>query len=85
MRLNRNTGAELTVGKLVAVVIAVIVGFILLPVVQDAVTSGQEWNNNSTTETTSNMLGMVTLFYVLFVVLGVVLWVVYETKGLGNK
>ena len=65
--------------------IAVIVGFILLPVVQDAVTSGQEWNNNSTTETTSNMLGMITLFYVLFVVLGVVLWVVYETKGLGNK
>ena len=79
--LRMDERAEITVKKVVVLVFAVIIGLMLLPTVQDAVTSGQEWNNNSTDATTSGLLDMVTIFYVLFIVLGAVLWVVYETRG----
>lgn len=73
--------AEITIKKVVVLVFAVLVGLMMLPTIQDAVTSGQEYNNNSTDEATSGLLDMVTIFYVLFIVLGAVLWVVYETRG----
>lgn len=79
-----NDTGEITIKKVVVLVFGVIIGLMLLPTIQDAVTSGQEWNNNSTSETTSSLLDMVTLFYILFIVLGAVLWVVYETKGFGE-
>lgn len=80
MKFRNDTRGEMTVKKVLTVVIAALVGLILLPVVQDGVTTGQEFQNNSTDASTSSLLGMITLFYILFVVLGVVLWVVYETK-----
>lgn len=79
-----NDTGEITIKKVVVLVFGVIIGLMLLPTIQDAVTSGQEWNNNSTSETTSSLLDMVTLFYILFIVLGAILWVVYETKGFGK-
>ena len=85
MRLTNDIKAELTVGKLVGLVIAVIVGLIMLPIVQDQVTTGQEFNNNSTDASTSSMLDVITLFYVLGIVLGAVLYVVAETRGLGGN
>lgn len=82
--MKMNDRGEITIKKLLAVAITVIVGLIMLPTIQDAVTSGQEWNNNSTDETTSSLLDMITLFYVLLIVLGAVIWIVYETRGMGN-
>ena len=76
---------ELTMKKIIVLVFAVLIGLMLLPTIQDAVTSGQEYNNNSTDEATSGMLDMVTLFYVLFIVLGAILFVVAETRGLGGQ
>jgi hypothetical protein len=76
---------ELTMKKIIVLVFAVLIGLMLLPTIQDAVTSGQEYNNNSTDEATSGMLDMVTLFYVLFIVLGAILFVVAETRGLGGN
>jgi hypothetical protein len=83
MRMNEK--GELTLGKILGLVIAVIVGLILLPVVQDQVTAGQEWNNNSTDESVVSLLDVITLFYILGIVLGAVLYVVAETRGLGGN
>jgi len=83
--MRMNDKGELTIKKVVVLVFAVLIGLMLLPTIQDAVTSGQEYNNNSTDESTSRMLDMVTLFYVLFIVLGAILFVVAETRGLGGQ
>jgi hypothetical protein len=66
-------------------VIAVIVGLLLLPVVQDTVTSSQELQNNTTSESQQTLLGVITLFYVLGIVLGAVLYVVSQTVGFGRN
>ena len=64
------------------VVLFVVIGLLMLPVVQDSVTTNQEWNNNSTSETNSSLLGMITIFYILGIVLAAVVWVVTEAKKL---
>ena len=73
--------AELSVGKIIGVVILVIVGLLMLPIVQDHVTSASE---NATSESASTLIDMVTIFYVLGIVLAAVMWVVHETKGMGS-
>ena len=80
--INRNEKGELSVGKIISVVILIIVGLLLLPIVQDQVVSASE---NATSESASTLIDMVTIFYVLGIVLAAVMWVVYETKGMGNK
>lgn len=80
-----NDKGEITIKNVVVLVFGVLIGLMLLPTIQDAVTSGQEWNNNSTDETTSGLLDMIMIFYILFIVLGATLWVVYETEGFGGK
>lgn len=80
--LKGDAAGELSVGKIIGVVILVIIGLLLLPIVQDAVYTAQE--NENTTDTQSTLLDMVTIFYVLGIVLTAVMWVVHEsgfTKG----
>lgn len=77
--LKRDLGAELSVGKIIGVVILIIIGLLMLPIVQDAVVSAQE---NATSDSSETLLGMVTIFYVLGIVLAAVMWVVSETRGM---
>lgn len=82
MSLRKDDKAELSVGKVIGVVILVIIGLLLLPIVQDSVYDAQQ--NENTTDTQSTLLDMVTVFYVLGVTLAAVMWVVHETKGMGK-
>lgn len=80
--LKRDENGELSVGKVIGVVILVIIGLLMLPIVQDAVTSAEE---NATSSSSETLIGMITIFYVLGLVLASVMWVVHETKGFGNQ
>lgn len=80
MDLRKNERGELSVGKIIGVVILVVVALLLLPVVQDQVTSASE---NATSDSASTLIDMITIFYVLGIVLASVMWVVHETKGMG--
>lgn len=77
---NDETG-ELSVGKVIGVVILVIVALLLLPIVQDQVASASE---NATSDSAATLIDMITIFYVLGIVLAAVMWVVHETKGMGE-
>jgi predicted Kef-type K+ transport protein len=79
--LKSDEKGELSVGKIIGVVILVVVALLLLPVVQDQVTSASE---NATSDSASTLIDMITIFYVLGIVLASVMWVVHETKGMGN-
>lgn len=77
----RDENGELSVGKVIGVVILVIIGLLMLPIVQDAVTSAEA---NATSSSAETLIGMITIFYVLGLVLATVMWVVHETKGFGE-
>ena len=80
--LRKNDTGELSVGKIIGVVILVIIGLLMLPIVQDSVYDAKE--NENTTDTQETLLDMVTVFYVLGITLAAVMWVVHETKGFGK-
>ena len=77
--IGRNQSGELSVGKVIGVVILVIIGLLMLPLVQSAVTSAEE---NATSTSAEALLGMITIFYILGIVLAAVLWVVHEAKDI---
>ena len=80
--LKKDRKAELSIGKIITVVILVVVGLLMLPIVQDSVYTAQQ--NENTTDTQSSLLDMVTIFYVLGIALAAILFVVAETK-FGNN
>jgi peptidoglycan biosynthesis protein MviN/MurJ (putative lipid II flippase) len=81
LKLKNDTHAELSVGKLIGVVVLVIIGLLLLPIVQDSVYTASE--NENTTATQETLLDMITIFYVLGICLAAVMWVVHES-GFGK-
>lgn len=81
--LKRDEKGELSIGKIIGVVILVIVGLLMLPIVQDSVYDAQQ--NENTTDTQSSLLDMVTVFYVLGIALAAIMWVVHEAKGFSGK
>lgn len=85
MTLKDDNKAELSVGKVIGVVILVIIGLLMLPIVNDSVTSAAENLTNAGDTTAATLVEMVTIFYVLGVVLAAVIWVVAETRGFGRK
>jgi len=80
--LRKDENGELSIGKVIGVVILVIVGLLMLPLVQDAVYTADQ--NENTTDTQSALLNMVTVFYVLGIALAAIMWVVHEAKGFGG-
>jgi len=70
------------VGKLLSVVILIVIGLLLTPLVADSVADAQD--NANISASASTLLGMITIFYVLGLVLAGVLWVVAETRGMGG-
>ena len=79
IKLFKNDKGELSIGKVIGVVILIIIGLLMLPLVQDAVVAAQ---NNTTDDSSSTLLGMITIFYILGIVLAAVVWVVTEAKKL---
>jgi len=79
IKLFKNDKGELSIGKVIGVVILIIIGLLMLPLVQDAVVAAQ---NNTTDDSSSTLLGMITIFYILGIVLAAVIWVVTEAKKL---
>ena len=79
--LKRDENGELSVGKIIGVVILVLIGLLLLPIVQQQVADA---SNNSTSTSAATLIDMITIFYVLGLVLAAVMWVVHETGGLGR-
>ena len=82
LMLKKDEDAALSVGKVISVVILIIIGLLMLPIVQDAVTSAEE---NATSDSAATLVSMITIFYILGVVLAAVLWVVAETRGFGGN
>ena len=78
-KLSRDGAGEIGVGQVIGVVILVIIGLLMLPLVQSAVTDAQ---NSSSVAAVDSLLGMVTIFYVLGIALAAVLWVVKQAKEL---
>lgn len=76
--LKEDRGGELSIGKIITVVILVVVGLLMLPIVQDSVYTAQE--NENTTDTQSSLLDMVSIFYVLGIALAAIMFVVHETR-----
>ena len=72
-----NDAGEMSVGKLIAMLILVVIAMALLPTIVSSVNAGE----NATTGTAHTLVPLVTIFYVIAVIVGVVMWVVHETKG----
>ena len=79
--LKKNDKGELSIGKVIAVVILVVVGLLMLPLVQDSVYTAQA--NENTTDTQSSLLDMIGVFYVLGIALAAIMWVIHES-GMGK-
>jgi len=81
IKLKRDDRGELSVGKIIGVVIVTLVGLLMLPLVTDAVDSAK----SNVTGTASTLLDMIPIFYVLGIVLAAVVWVIAETRGFGGR
>lgn len=76
--------AELSVGKLVGVLIFVVIAMALLPTIMTATSEG---STNATAEgygSAATLIGLVPLFYVIAILVAVIVWVVHETQGMGG-
>jgi hypothetical protein len=80
--------AEMSVGKLVAVLIFVVIAMALLPTILDSTTSGQTCATDEEHEgdysSAGDLIGLLPLFYVIAILVAVIVWVVHETKGMGG-
>ena len=75
--------AELSVGKLVGVLIFVVIAMALLPTIISATNAG--YNSSETNfASAATLINLVPLFYVISILVAVIVWVVHETRGMGG-
>ena len=74
--------AEMSVGKLVGVLIFVVIALALLPTIIASTDQGVTDSANYTSAST--LLELVPLFYVIAILVAVIVWVVAETRGMGG-
>ena len=79
LKLFKNKNGEMGVGKIIGVLIFVVIALALLPTVISAVNAGA----NATTGTAHALVPLISVFYVIGVLVGSIMWVVHETGGLG--
>lgn len=79
--LGKDIEADLSVGKLIGVLIFVVIAMALLPVIQDSVDAGTA----NATGTSATLIPLITVFYVIAILVGVIMWVVHETRGMGEN
>jgi uncharacterized BrkB/YihY/UPF0761 family membrane protein len=76
-----NKLAEMSIGKIIGVIVVVVVAMALLPTLITSVNSGY-WATNGTTYSSAHaLIPLVVLFFVLSILVAAVMWVVHETKG----
>jgi len=82
MKSWKSIKAELSVGKLVGVLIFVVIAMALLPTIITSTNSGV--NSSGDYASASTLLALVPLFYVIAILVAVIVWVVHETRGMGG-
>jgi uncharacterized BrkB/YihY/UPF0761 family membrane protein len=76
-----NKLAEMSIGKIIGVIVVVVVAMALLPTLITSVNTGY-WATNGTTYSSAHaLIPLVVLFFVLSILVAAVMWVVHETKG----
>lgn len=75
-----NDAAELSIGKLIGVIIVVVVAMALLPTLITSVNSGYWATNGTTYASAHTLIPLVVLFFVLSIVIGSVMWVIAQTR-----
>lgn len=78
-----NKKGEMTVGKVIALLIFVVIALALLPTIISSVNSGRNATNTSANQNSRSMIALISIVYVIGVLLGAIAWVVIETRGEG--
>ncbi len=81
MKLFKNANGEMSVGKIVATLIFVVIAMALLPTIISSTNAAVNSSDNYGSAQT--LVALVPLFYVIAILVGVIMWVVHETGGLG--
>lgn len=76
--------AELSVGKLVGVLIFVVIAMALIPTIMNATSEGADNATDQGYDSAATLIALVPLFYVIAILVAVIVWVVHETKGMGG-
>lgn len=79
-KLFGNIKAELSVGKLITMLIFVVIALALLPTIIVSVNSGE--NSTTGNSTAHALVPLITVFYVIAVLVGAIMWVVHETRSM---
>jgi hypothetical protein len=79
LRSWKNIKAEMSVGKLVGVLIFVVIAMALLPTIISSTNAGV--NSSDDYGSAQTLLALVPLFYVIAILVAVIMWVVHETRG----
>ena len=82
MKSWKSIKAELSVGKLVGVLIFVVIAMALLPTIISSTNAGV--NSSDDYGSAQTLLTLVPLFYVIAILVAVIVWVVHETRGMGG-
>ena len=77
--------AELGVGKIIGVLIFVVIAMALLPTIIVSTRSGVNSSTAGGFTSSSTLLNLVPLFYAIAILVGVIVWVVHETRGMSGK
>jgi hypothetical protein len=76
--------AELGVAKIVGVLIFVVIAMALLPTIITSTRSGVNSSTSGGFASASTLLNLVPLFYAIAILVAVIVWVVHETRGMGE-
>ena len=76
--------AEIGVAKIVGVLIFVVIAMALLPTIIASTRSGVNSSTAGGFGSASTLLNLVPLFYAIAILVAVIVWVVHETRGMGE-
>jgi predicted Kef-type K+ transport protein len=82
-KIFKDIRAELSVGKLVGVLIFVVIAMALLPTIIEATDAGYT-DAGEDYASAATLIQLVPLFYVIAILVSVIVWVVHETQGMGG-
>lgn len=82
-RFRQDDLADLSIGKIIGVLIFVVIAMALLPTIIVSTRSGVNSSTAGGFTSSSTMLNLVPLFYAIAVLTGVIVWVVHEARKMG--
>jgi predicted RND superfamily exporter protein len=81
LKSDLNAAGDMSIGKIIGIIVVVIVAMALLPTLITSVNSGYWATNGSTYSSAHALIPLVVLFFVLAIIVAAVMWVVHETRG----